>query len=145
MREATKITVNDGGEKLTFAVKPMSALKAEKWLYKAICVLGLPALSEVQELTAEGVIRALTAKPLDFDKAEPLLDDLLACCSRLTDGGVEIAVTPETVDGQIQYPTTLFLLRVAALKASFGFFANGGWQNFLAQLSGVKSAPASKA
>lgn len=144
-RENISLELTDGETKLKFSIKPMSALKAEKWLYKAVAVLGLPVISEIKTLTAEGVIKALAAKPLDFDKAEPLLDELLACCKRQAGGGVEVELTPETIEGQIEFPTTLFLLRVAAFKASFGFFGGGGWQNFLAALSGVTNVQKSAA
>ena len=35
MREAKTITLQDGERKFTFRIKPMSALKAERWLIRA--------------------------------------------------------------------------------------------------------------
>ena len=58
---------------------------------------------------------------VEYEKAQPLLDELLACCAR-TDAGVEQRCTPDTVDGYIEDVRTLFKLRVEAAKLNFGFF-----------------------
>lgn len=140
MREAKTIKLKDGDREVVFSVKPMSAIKAEMWLYRAAMVLGLPAIPAAEDFSAKGVLTALTTKGVDFDKVEGLLNELLACCEFQTAGGVAVPVTAETISGQVDYPTTLFELRLAVLMQTFGFFANGGWQNFLAQVSGVASA-----
>ena len=46
-------------------------------------------------------------------------------------------VTAATIDGQIDFPTTLATLRAAVLKVNFGFFGNGGLNAFLGNLNGV--------
>lgn len=140
MREAKTIKLKDGARDVAFIVKPMSAIKAEMWLYRAAMTVGLPAIPNADEFSARGVLMALTTKGLDFDKVEGLLNDLLSCCEYQTEGGVSVPVTAETVSAQVDYPTTLFELRLAVLVQTFGFFANGGWQNFLGQLSGVVTA-----
>lgn len=140
MREATTITIKDGSRDLKFRVTPMSAVHAEKWLYRALCVLGIPALSGLRAFNAEGFMKSLSTADVDFDKIEPLLDKLLDCCEVVHDGGAAVQVTPETIGGVVEYPTSIFALRLAALKATFGFFGNGGWQNFLDQVSGVATA-----
>lgn len=58
---------------------------------------------------------------VEYEKAQPLLDELLACCAR-TDAGVEQRCTPDSVDGYIEDVRTLFKLRVEAAKLNFGFF-----------------------
>lgn len=140
MREAKTIKLKDGDREVVFSVKPMSAIKAELWLYRAAAVLGLPALSSAEDFSARGVLNALAGKALDFDKVEGLLNELLSCCEFQTSGGVAVPVTADTISGQVDYPTTIFELRLAVLMQTFGFFANGGWQGFLAQVSGVASA-----
>lgn len=59
---------------------------------------------------------------LDYDKARPLLDELLSCCSRV-DAGVEQPLTPDVLEGFIEDVRTLFTLRKEALALNFGFFA----------------------
>lgn len=140
MREAKTIKLKDGSREVAFIVKPMSAIKAEMWLYRAAVVLGLPAIPTAEEFSARGILTALAGKALDFDRVEALLNELLTCCEYQADGGVCVPVSAETVSAQVDYPTTLFELRLAVLVQTFGFFANGGWQNFLAQLSGVVTA-----
>ncbi len=140
MREAKTIKLKDGSRDVAFIVKPMSAIKAEMWLYRAALAVGLPAIPSAEEFSARGILMALATKSVDFDKVEGLLNDLLACCEYQADGGVTVPVTPETVSAQVDYPTTLFELRLAVLVQTFGFFGNGGWQNFLGQLNGVVTA-----
>ena len=140
MREAKTIKLKDGDREVVFSVKPMSAIKAEMWLYRAAMAVGLPAIPNTDEFSARGALMALTTKGVDFDKVEGLLNDLLSCCEFQTSGGVAVPVTAETISGQVDYPTTIFELRLAVLMQTFGFFSNGGWQNFLAQVSGVASA-----
>lgn len=141
MREAKKIKLKDGDKELTFVITPMSAIKAEAWIYKALIAVGLPAMPSMNEISPEGIIRALMAnKALDFERISPLLDDLLECCECYPSEGVAVSVTPENVSGLVDYPTTLFALRVASFIQTFGFFGDGGLKNFLGQVSGVRTA-----
>ena len=61
---------------------------------------------------------------VDYQKAKPLLDEMLGCCYRVIDR-MEEKVTPETADAYIKDMTTLFKLRVEALKTNFSFFGSG--------------------
>lgn len=128
MRKETTVTIEDRGRPLTFKIREMPATQLERWIIRAMLLLagseGLEGLSGASvenagKFLSEHGLRALAA--VDYDKAEPLLDELLACCAR-TDAGVEQRCTPDTVDGYIEDVRTLFKLRVEAAKLNFGFF-----------------------
>ena len=61
---------------------------------------------------------------MDYAKAKPLLDEMLSCCSRVVDK-MEEKVTPETADAYIEDMSTLFKLRMEALRLNFSFFGHG--------------------
>lgn len=138
MRKEKRITVDDRGRELTFKVKEMSALQLERWIVKAGLLLagsGIldstlaskdagDVMSKAGQVISEEGLSALTK--LDFDKAEPLLDDLLACCYHIVEGGVETRLTPGIVDGIIEDVRTLFTLRKEALALNFSFFTVAG-------------------
>lgn len=62
---------------------------------------------------------------LDFVEAEPLLDELLGCVKLLPSGaGSRITqdMTPQTIEGNIESPLTLMMLRKEALRVNLSFF-----------------------
>ena len=135
MRKEKIITLNDRGHELTFKIREMPALKLESWLMRAGLLLAGTgafdgkdvtsageAISRAGKVLSQGGISALAQ--IDYEKAQPLLDDLLACCTR-TDAGIEQRLTPETVDGIIEDVRTLFALRKEALALNVGFFTDG--------------------
>lgn len=138
MRKEKTIVIDDRGRSLTFKIREMSALQMEGWIARAgILLAGTGILDETRvdvrnagEIAA-GVARAVGESGisalgrLDYDKARPLLDELLSCCSRV-DAGVEQPLTPDVLEGFIEDVRTLFTLRKEALALNFGFFAQGG-------------------
>ena len=127
MRKETTVTIEDRGNPLTFTIREMPATRLERWIIRAMLLL---AGSEGPEGLSGGVenagkylsehgLKALAN--VEYEKAQPLLDELLACCAR-TDAGVEQRCTPDSVDGYIEDVRTLFKLRVEAAKLNFGFF-----------------------
>lgn len=135
MRKENIITLNDRGNNLTFKVKEMSAMQLERWIVRALLLLAGTGLFEgvksqndmgtmIQRAGAEFGTKGLSMLgAVDIEKAEPLLNDLLACCWYRNDKGGEFQLTPETVDGIIEDVRTLFELRKAALQVNFDFFA----------------------
>ncbi|MBD5417373.1 MAG: hypothetical protein HDR50_06885 [Desulfovibrio sp.] len=149
MRKEKKITVNDRGRELAFTVREMPATKLESFIVRAGLLLAASGLAdgllggahgEGQEAEAPdvahvmeaagrmlgqdkgaGLIRALGA--LDYDKARPLLNDLLGCCT--LEGSVA-PLSEETADAVIEDVRTLFTLRKEALVLNLGFFALAG-------------------
>jgi hypothetical protein len=61
------------------------------------------------------------------EKAEPLYNELIECCTFIPDGnanGAGIGCTQDTIDAQIIDPMNLYKLRMASAKLNFGFFMN---------------------
>ena len=138
MRKEKTIVIDDRGKSLTFKIREMSALQLESWIARAGILLAATGILDETKVDvrnmgeiAEGVSRTLAHSglsalgKLDYDKARPLLDELLACCSRV-DAGVEQPLTSDVLEGFIEDVRTLFTLRKEALALNFGFFAQGG-------------------
>ena len=144
MRKEKKITVNDRGRELAFVVREMPATKLESFIVRAGLLLaasgladGLlggdgaeaPDVAHVMQAAGRmlgqdkgaGLIRALGS--LDYEKARPLLSDLLGCCT--LEGSVA-PLSEETADAVIEDVRTLFTLRKEALALNLGFFALAG-------------------
>lgn len=138
MRKEKTIVIDDRGRSLTFKIREMSALRLESWIARAGILLAATGILDETRVDvrnageiAAGVARAVGESGisalgrLDYDKARPLLDELLSCCSRV-DAGVEQPLTPDVLEGFIEDVRTLFTLRKEALALNFGFFAQGG-------------------
>ena len=130
MRNEKIIELEDRGNKLTFKIREMSATQLEDWTMRAVLVLAgagsdIPAGGGVEGIGKYLAEHGLAAiGNVDYAKAKPLLDEMLGCCYRVIDR-MEEKVTPETADAYIKDMTTLFKLRVEALKTNFSFFGNG--------------------
>ena len=132
MRQEKTIVLNDRGRDLTFKIREMSAIKLESWLLRLGLLLAGTGMFDSKDVTnpndaiqkAGAVLSNLGISALasiDYEKAKPLLDELLACCVR-TDAGIEQPLTPDTVDSIIEDIKTLFALRKEALLLNIGFF-----------------------
>lgn len=132
MRKEVTVTFDDRGKKLTFIVREMSARNLERWgLRTALLLVGAAGsdaskilqgnpLEELGKFFKEHGVEAIAR--LDYDKAEPLLDELLGCCSRVI-GNAEEKLTPENVDACIEDASTLLKLRWEALCVNFSFLS----------------------
>ena len=131
MRNEKTIELEDRGNKLVFKVKEMSATQLEDWTMRAVLVLAgagsdIPASGGVEGIGKYLAEHGLAAiGNVDYQKAKPLLDEMLGCCYRVMDK-MEERVTPETADAYIGDVSTLFKLRIEALKVNFSFVGNGG-------------------
>lgn len=128
--QTVDLKVLDGSNEKHFTVSKMSALQAEQWFYRAAFALG-SSLDDVQEIfkgNASDMIHAILSVP--YEKAKPLLDDLLACCT-LVNGKVLKPLTSDGACALIESPLTLTRLRIEALRLNFGFFFDGDALSFL--------------
>lgn len=129
-RKSIELQLNDRGNPLVFVVKEMSATELERWIIRAVLLvsgsnaatLGSFDVSQAGALLAEKGLGLLGN--VDYEKAKPLLDDLLGCCYRKIEKHQE-RCTPESVDGYIEDVATLFKLRTEALKLNLGFLQAG--------------------
>lgn len=127
-RKSITVTLEDRGNPLTFVITQMSASKLESWIIRAMLLLvgtgaEVPGGADLQQAAAYIKTKGLAALGgLDYAKVQPLLDELLTCCQRRLDGGNLQEMTAATVDGVIEDVTTLFKLRMEALKVNIDFF-----------------------
>ena len=126
MRKTEIIKLIDDGAERTFRITQMPATKAERWVNRAAFLLaGAGKELKSDNIDIEKVIRAIAT--IDYDKAEPLYNELIECCTFLPDGNVNgggIACTQDTIDAQIIDPMNLYRLRMASAKLNFSFFMN---------------------
>jgi hypothetical protein len=126
MRKETIVTLQDRDQELTFKIREMSASRLESWIIRALLLVAgsgaqVPDGTDIKAAGAYLAEKGLAALGhIDYEKARPLLDELLACCSRLVER-VEERCTPESVDAYILDVTTLFRLRMEAIKLNLGF------------------------
>ena len=142
MRKEIKINLRDGDKELTFSIKQMSALKLERFINRAVIIIGKmdfssESLSNLQKLLnssqsglnspqsgfADKLVQFIGK--LDYDAVEPLYNELLDCCKLVPEPNnplMTMDLTPTTVDSHIENPMTLYQLRVEAVKLNFSFF-----------------------
>ena len=131
MLKEKSITITDRNGPLHFKIREMPATKLEAWVMRAVLVLAeagsdIPADAGVEGAAAFLAKHGLAALGrVNYEKAKPLLDEMLsACCFRVIDK-LEEAVTPEGADAYIGDMKTLLTLRREALAINLGFFSSG--------------------
>ncbi|MDR2077038.1 MAG: hypothetical protein LBP61_08960 [Desulfovibrio sp.] len=125
-RKEIIVTIQDRDRELTFKIREMPATRLESWIIRALLLIAgsgksVPDGTDIRaagSFLAEKGLAALGG--IDFDKARPLLDELLSCCSLLIDK-LEKRLTPEIVDDHIEDVSTLFKLRLEVIKLNLGF------------------------
>lgn len=130
-RRTKEIKIKDRENEYTFTITEMSATKLESWIIRALLLIAssgqddIPGGSDIKEAGSFLADKGLAALGgVDYDKAKPLLDEMLACCSRRIDNIVEVC-TPDIVDGYIEDVSTLLKLRIEAVKFNLGFLSAG--------------------
>ena len=129
MRKKTVLTLEDRGRPLVFEIREMSAHHLEKWLAQVCQASGQAASGRPSgnDLHA-AALRLRNNFPhllmsMEYHQARPLMDELLTCCTRLTTGqpAIKQPVRLDNVDSFIEDVTTLFQLRLAALRFNLEF------------------------
>lgn len=140
MRKEKIIEIVDDGNLLTFKIKQMSAIKQERWINKVlILAAGANVLSSVfssfninkisnsfKDMNLNKFMEMFGK--LDYEKVEPLYEELLECCSHIPDKNNVNFATPlnsNNADSIISDFKTLYKLRFEALKLNFSFFKSG--------------------
>lgn len=140
MRKEKIVEIVDDGNLLTFKIKQMSAIKQERWINKVlILAAGANVLSSVfsgfninkisnsfKDMNLNKFMEMFGK--LDYEKVEPLYEELLECCSHIPDKNNVNFATPlnsNNADSIISDFKTLYKLRFEALKLNFIFFKNG--------------------
>lgn len=139
MRKEVLFNITDDGRQLTFKVKQMPATKGERWVNRVITLLANSATGQVSDFEFSK-LKAKFSGPdkfqeifkvigqLDYDKVEPLYDELLNCCEHVpdpTNTSFSVPCTAANVDTVIGEFKNLYRLRWEALKVNFDFFQTG--------------------
>ena len=126
MRKEIEIKIEAGRDAgKVFKIEEMPAVQMDRWVTRALCMLGRSGsgISAIGGSTMEELLQAFSK--LDFKDSEPLLNELLACCSFKKDGTL-VKMEGSMVDSVIEDWTTIFKLRIEALKLNLGFLEEGG-------------------
>lgn len=140
MRKEIIVNITDDGNELTFKIRQMSAIKQERWINKVlILAAGANVLSGMfssfkltklesglKDMNVDKMVDMLGK--IDYDKVEPLYNELLECCYHVPDKGnlnFTTQLNATNADSIIGEVKTLYKLRMEALKLNFNFFSNG--------------------
>jgi len=128
MLKTKMIELDDRGRILHIEITEMPARKLEAWAVRAVLALQLNgeglgidklANSLGTSLTIDQLVSMLMR--LDWEKAEPLFNEMVECCKNVVDGN-KITLTPQVVDATIEDVRTLARLQFEAIKHNFSFF-----------------------
>lgn len=135
-RKVRKVKLQDRGRELSFRIKEMGALNAEKWKIRAIMLLlsgniSMPEGASIEDgvkmFMAEGAGKLFkTLQSIDVEKALILFDELLYSCCEIEKNGITAALTPELIEANIEDSSTITKLRFECLKVHFDFLEDAG-------------------
>lgn len=130
INDIEKFEIKEGKETLRFEIHKMDAVSGERWLFRAISLIGQGLNGNLANnltngtVDVGGLIRALCQAP--FDDAMNLLNDLLPYAYRVIDAKTTQQVNIDTISGIIKSPLTLIKLRIAIARFNFSFFQDLG-------------------
>lgn len=109
-------------------ITEMPALQAEKWAWRLICALKGTSIEVPENYEKMGMIaiarRALNgflASDVDFDKLDPLLDEMLKCVEIVLDKARPDITQPLDAMSQLEEIQTIPWLRSEVLRIHTGF------------------------
>jgi hypothetical protein len=131
MRKEISITISeenrDKGK--TFLIREMASLQAEKWAIRALLALG-HANPDLADLDAGAGMAAFAGSAframmsMQFEAAEPLLDEMLSCITVKPDVN-NPNITRPLLEDDIEEVTTLMTLRREVFQIHVGFSLPG--------------------
>lgn len=151
-RLTTDITIDaEGRDKgKTFRLTEMSAQAGEKWAMRAVLALGHAGYQVPDNLLGGGmaVLASIGFSALlrvDFFEAEPLLDEMIACVSFVSDGQRDII--RKVMDQDIEEVETILRLREGVAALHLGFSPREKlltWVSALKEATELKDIPTSE-
>lgn len=134
MRKTKTISMLDDGKEILFKIKQMPATKAERFTNRVLALLagtaqgvdiqGLQDIGKGEQGGLQEVVSLLSK--LDYDKVEPLYNELIECVEHIPDAGnhnFSVPCTQETIDSVISDFRNLYKLRFEVLKLNYSFLA----------------------
>lgn len=133
MRKEQVITIpaegkRDAGKK--FHLQEMPAMQAEAWATRALLALAasgvdLPENFMSMGLAGMAVVGVKALGGVEYERAKPLLDEMLACVSIMPDDR-HPEVRRKLMEDDIEEVATLMLLRKEILNLHVDFFTDAG-------------------
>ena len=120
-RKEIEIKIEDGRDAgKVFKITELPAVQMDKWATRALLLLGKAGMniSVLNSMKVEDILAALSKA--DYNETEQLLQVMLESCSFQKDG-VSVAMKGAMVDSVIEEWTTVFRLRIEAIKLNLGF------------------------
>jgi hypothetical protein len=131
MRKEISITITDEGRDKgkTFLIREMPALQAEKWAIRALLALGR-ANTDLADFDAGAGMAAFAGSAframmsMQFEAAEPLLDEMMGCIMVKPDAN-NPNITRPLLEDDIEEVATLLSLRREVFQIHVGFSLPG--------------------
>lgn len=126
-RKTKNVTIaaegRDAGK--TFVLTEMPATRAEKWAVRALLSLSRSGLDISDDAMSRGAAALIgvglhAILSVQFDDAEPLLDEMMECVSVMPDPKTPAIVRP-LVEDDTEEVATLLLLRSEVIELHVGF------------------------
>lgn len=120
-RKEIELKIEDGRDAgKVFKITELPAVQMDKWTTRALLLLGKSGMNigALSRMTVPDILAALSKA--DYDETEKLLEVMLESCSFEKDG-VSVSMKGAMVDSVIEEWTTIFKLRVEAIKLNLGF------------------------
>ena len=126
MRKEIEVKIEEGRDAgKTFKITEMPAFQTDRWATRALMLLGKSTKGGIMALGSMEMADIVNAfSELDYEKTEPLLQELLDCCAFVKDG-TSVPLKKDMVDSIVEDWTTLFKLRMEALQLHIGFLEQG--------------------
>lgn len=133
MRKEMFVTLQDGGNDVMFRITQMPAMQQARWTSKALIMLAATGVvtnlnmfevDKLQKQFEKDGIKMLVdlIGKLEFEKVEPLLNELLACCAHVpdkTNRNFVVNVTADNLDSVIGDFQNVYKLAIEAFKVNF--------------------------
>lgn len=125
-RKEIEIKIEEGRDAgKTFKITEMPAVQMDKWVTKAVGILGKNGASVVDIASLSFTTLVVSLMKSDTEEASQLFDELLACASFIKDG-VAVSMKGTMIDSVIEEWSTLMRLKNESLKLNLGFLEQGG-------------------
>lgn len=126
MRKEKEVRIEEGRDAgKVFKITEMPAFQMDRWATRALIALGKAkkgGIATLGTMSIEDLLSALSE--VDYQVAEPLLQELLECCA-FVKNGQSVILKADIVDSIVEDWTTLFKLRMEALMLCIGFLEQG--------------------
>lgn len=141
MRKTTTVVIplenRDKGK--TFEITEMGAIQGEAWAFRALLLVGASGVNMPTVAGMEAIARVgLTAIfQVPYERAKPLLDEMLDCIVYVTDPskGLQRKIDTSPDSSDIEEVSTLLYLRSEVFELHTGFSPAAALSNLIAEMT----------